>query len=143
MAYAHMHICHVLEPTLAGSIQHNWKHGHMNIKPEQMWWQFHQTWVSGFEGLLEKGIQEQWYSNINVADRCVLQHSYRVKNLQSIVTGWSSVGLPYPGSRRSWIHMYIIIIPAAGGQVIARFYPTASWMLCLKTQKQSMRATSR
>ena len=143
VVYAHTHIRHALDPTLAGSIQHNWKRGHMNIKPEQMWWRFRRTWVSGFEGLLEQGVREQWYNNINVADRYVLQHSCGVKNLHSVVTGWSSVGWQYPGSRRSWIHMYIIIIPAAGGQVVARFYPTASRMLCSKIQKQSTLVTSR
>jgi hypothetical protein len=56
VAYAHTHIRHALDPTLAGSIQHNWKRGHMNIKPEQMWWQSHRTWTSGFEDLLDKGI---------------------------------------------------------------------------------------
>lgn len=73
MAYAHTHIRHALDPTLAGTIQHNWKRGHMNIKPEQMWWRFRRTWVGGFEELLEKGIQQQWYNNVNVTDKYVLQ----------------------------------------------------------------------
>jgi hypothetical protein len=44
----------------------------MNIKPEQMWWRFRRTWVSGFEELLEKGLQEQWYNPVNITDRYVL-----------------------------------------------------------------------
>jgi hypothetical protein len=34
-----------------------------------MWWRFCHTWVPGFERLLEKGIKEQWYDGVNVADR--------------------------------------------------------------------------
>jgi hypothetical protein len=55
VAYAHTHIRHVLDPTLAGSIQHNWKRGHMNIKSEQIWLRFRRTWVSGFEELWKEG----------------------------------------------------------------------------------------
>lgn len=71
VAYAHTHIRHALDPTLVGTIQHNWKRGHMNVKPEQMWWRFRRTWVAGFEALLEKGVQHQWYNTVNVADRYV------------------------------------------------------------------------
>ena len=59
------------------------------------------------------------------------------------VTGWFSVGWPFPGSSRRPTHMYIITIPAAGEQVVTRFYPIASQMLCLKTQNWLMLATSR
>jgi hypothetical protein len=78
VAYAHTHIRHALDPTLTGSIQHSWKRGHTNIKPEQMWWRFHRTWVSGFEKLLEEGVKEQWYNTVNVADRYVLQRRHKV-----------------------------------------------------------------
>ena len=37
VAYAHTHLHHVLDPSLSGTIQHQWMHGHSNIKPEQMW----------------------------------------------------------------------------------------------------------
>ena len=72
VAYAHTHIRHSLDPTLAGSIQHQWKPGHTNIKPEQMWARFRKTWVPGFETLLDKGIHRQWYNILNISDRCVL-----------------------------------------------------------------------
>lgn len=75
MAYAHTHIRHALDPTLAGTIQHNWKYGHSNIKPEQMWWRFRRTWVPGFERLLEQGVKEQWYDIVNVADKYVMSMS--------------------------------------------------------------------
>ena len=71
VAYAHTHIWHSLYPMLAGSIQHQWKCGHTNIKPEQMWARFCKTWVPGFEKLLDKGIHRQWYNIVNITDRCV------------------------------------------------------------------------
>jgi hypothetical protein len=73
VAYAHTHIRHAIDPTLAGTIQHSWKYGHSNIKQEQMWWRFRRTWVPGFERLLEEGIEEQWYDDVNVADKYVRQ----------------------------------------------------------------------
>ena len=79
VAYAHTHIRHALDPTLSGSIQHQWKRGHSNIKPEQMWWRFRKTWVPGFEKLLEKGITRQWYNVINVGDRYAGHSSYGLR----------------------------------------------------------------
>lgn len=69
VAYAHTHIRHMLDPSLAGSIQHQWMHGHSNIKPEQMWSRFRRMWSPGFESLLQKGIGQRWYDDVNVADR--------------------------------------------------------------------------
>jgi len=71
VAYAHTHIRHALNPTLAGSIQHQWKRGHTNIRPEQMWSWFCKMWVPGFEKLLQTGIQKHWYDMVNIGDRCV------------------------------------------------------------------------
>ena len=71
MAYAHTYIQHSLDQTLTGSIQHQWKCGHRNIKPEQMWLRFRKTWVPGFEQLLDKGLEQQWYNIVNITDRCV------------------------------------------------------------------------
>jgi len=74
VAYAHTHLHHVLDPSLSGTIQHQWMHGHSNIKPEQMWSQFRWMWTPGFENVLQKGISQQWYHDINVADRYVIYH---------------------------------------------------------------------
>lgn len=71
VAYAHTHIRHALDPALAGSIQHQWKRGHTNIRPEQMWSRFRKMWVPGFEKLLQKGIQKRWYDMVNIGDRYV------------------------------------------------------------------------
>ncbi|KAF8494702.1 hypothetical protein F5888DRAFT_1616836 [Russula emetica] len=73
VAYAHTHIRHMLDPSLSGSIQHQWMHGHSNIKPEQMWSRFRRMWAPGFESLLQKGISQQWYDDVNVADRLVFR----------------------------------------------------------------------
>jgi hypothetical protein len=69
VAYAHTHIRQALDPRLSGSIQHNWKSGHTNIKPEQMWWRFRQTWAPGYEDLLQEGLIKQWYNDINIGDK--------------------------------------------------------------------------
>jgi hypothetical protein len=74
VTYAHTHLHHQLDPSLSGSIQHQWMHGHSNIRPEQMWSQFHRMWVPGFENLLQEGIRQQWYHDINVADRYITCH---------------------------------------------------------------------
>lgn len=42
-----------------------------------MWWRFRRTWTSGFEELLDRGIKQQWYNIVNVADRYVFQTSMR------------------------------------------------------------------
>jgi len=82
VAYAHTHIRHALDPSLSGSIQHNWKHGHFNIKPEQMWLQFHWTWTNGFEELLEKGVRQQWYNVVNITDQYVVfQRPHSIQSL--------------------------------------------------------------
>jgi hypothetical protein len=71
VACAHTHIRHALDPTLSGSIQHEWRHGPSDMKSEQMWCRFRKTWAPGFEALLEKGIEQLWYDSANVADRYV------------------------------------------------------------------------
>jgi hypothetical protein len=93
VAYAHTHIRHALDPTLAGSIQHNWKRGHGNIKPEQMWSRFRRTWVSGFEQLLERGVEQQWYDSVNIADRYVFQRPPWVKLMENdrLVFRWLAI----------------------------------------------------
>jgi hypothetical protein len=72
VACAHTHIRHMLDPSLSGSIQHQYMHGHSNIKPAQMWSRFRRMWAPGFESLLQKGISQQWYDDVNVADRYVV-----------------------------------------------------------------------
>lgn len=93
MAYAHTYIYHALDPTLSGSIQHNWKCGHLNIKPEQMWARLWWTGINGFEELLNKGIQQQWYNIVNIADRYGFWHPRSVQSSQSdrLVFRWLAI----------------------------------------------------
>ncbi len=101
VAYAHTHIRHALDPTLSGSIQHQWKHGHSNVKPEQMWWRFRRTWVTGFESLLEKGVKRQWYDSVNVADRyacCIYADIGHGTNAQKACLSLASYSLDPEGS---------------------------------------------
>ncbi len=74
VACAHTHIRHMLDPSLSGSIQHQYMHGHSNIRPKQMWARFRRVWTPGFENLLQKGISQQWYDDVDVADRYVVRH---------------------------------------------------------------------
>jgi hypothetical protein len=60
-----------MDPRLSGSIQHQWKHGHTNTEPEQMWRRFRRMWAPGFEALLEEGVTKQWYNVDNIVDRYV------------------------------------------------------------------------
>ena len=144
VAYAHTHIRHALDPTLSGSIQHQWKHSHSNVKPEQMWWRFHRTWAPGYEKLLEEGVKQQWFDFTNVTDRCIRRVIYRrPPSLQSTETGLSSVGWPFLGSRRRWIHMSASITRCANGQIVTRCYPMVFRTPCSTTQKPSTRLTSK
>jgi len=148
VAYAHTHIWHSLDPTLAGSIQHQWKRGHTNIKPEQMWSRFRKTWVPGFERLLDKGIQRQWYNVINITDRCVtvlhvIDTCLRVYALYCLEIGLCFVGWPSLGSSGRRICMCMATTPHAEGHAIGRCYPQVFRMSCLKTQKASTLLISR
>ena len=90
VAYAHTHIRHSLDATLVGSIQHQWKYGHTNVKPEQMWSRFRKTWVPGFERLLDEGIKRQWYDIINITDRCVAIYD----RIWTVLTHHAYLGIP-------------------------------------------------
>jgi len=71
VARAHSHIRHALDPQLPDTIQHQWTHGDSTVNPGPMWWRFRKTWVPGFEGLLEKGITNQWYNTDDITDKYV------------------------------------------------------------------------
>ncbi len=54
-------ICHCLDASLAGTLQHRWMQNKQNIKPEILWANFHHTFTPEFETLFDKGINEDWY----------------------------------------------------------------------------------
>lgn len=73
IAYAQTVIRQKLDPSLKGTIQHNWMRGHgRNVKPERSWGRLRDMWSKGFEDLFEEGIRNQWYNPDNTLDRCVV-----------------------------------------------------------------------
>ena len=144
VAYAHTHIRHALDPTLAGTIQHQWKRGHTNVKPEQMWWRFRKMWAPGFENLLQKGIERQWYNNVNIGDRCVQLLYVRLLNQIDLnKIGWCFVGWPSLGYSKRLIHTFIITIRHPEGHPIGRYCLQGFRTSYSKTQKLSMLSISR
>lgn len=94
-----------------------------------MWWRFRKTWVPGFEKLLEKGITQQWYNDINVADKYACHEIHGgFEPYKVLKTGLFFVGWPYHGSRRKPIRMYTTTTQAAEGRIVARYYQMAFQM---------------
>ena len=69
IAYAQTFMRQELDPELIGTLQHNFMRGHTNIKPERAWARLRETWSKGFEAMLDKGVENQWYNTNNVVDR--------------------------------------------------------------------------
>ena len=61
VAYAQTTLRHCMEPSLTGTIQHQWFRKHRNIKPEIHWSVFRRDWAVGFQALLDKGVDAQYY----------------------------------------------------------------------------------
>ncbi|KZT62181.1 hypothetical protein CALCODRAFT_426458, partial [Calocera cornea HHB12733] len=55
----------LLDPTLVGTLQHQWMRGHTNIKPEIFWSKLRRQWSEGWEALFQEGIDEGWY-DVNI-----------------------------------------------------------------------------
>ncbi|TEB37828.1 hypothetical protein FA13DRAFT_1785715 [Coprinellus micaceus] len=65
IADAQTHLRQLLDPQLAGSIQHNWKRKKTNVKAEIEWSQFRRRWAPGFENILERGVVAGHYDLSN------------------------------------------------------------------------------
>lgn len=65
VAKAQSFIRQELDPSLQGMVQHVWRRGKMNPKPEIEWSKLRRTWLPGFEDLLDVGVQEGWYDKGN------------------------------------------------------------------------------
>ncbi|KZT59601.1 hypothetical protein CALCODRAFT_407535, partial [Calocera cornea HHB12733] len=50
-----------LDPTLLGTLQHQWMRGHANIKPEIFWSKLRRQWSDGWECLFDRGLVDGWY----------------------------------------------------------------------------------
>ena len=61
VANAHTVIRQMLDPSLAGTMQHRFAKGHNNILSEIKWSVFRRDFSPGFENILEEGIQKGWY----------------------------------------------------------------------------------
>ena len=61
VAYAQTTLCHQMDPSLDGSIQHRWFQKHGNIKPEIHWSVFRRDWAVGFQALLDEGVDNGYY----------------------------------------------------------------------------------
>ena len=62
VANAHTSACHLLDPSLAEMLQHQWMQKHQNIKPKAHWSIMRSDWAPGFEDLLKTGVQNGWYN---------------------------------------------------------------------------------
>ncbi|KZO89445.1 hypothetical protein CALVIDRAFT_464988, partial [Calocera viscosa TUFC12733] len=62
IAKAHSVLRQLLDPTLEGTLQHNWKPGHGNIKPEAKWSQVRREFSPGCEAMLDQGLHNRWYN---------------------------------------------------------------------------------
>ncbi|KAI9434815.1 hypothetical protein H4582DRAFT_1818292, partial [Lactarius indigo] len=87
VAYAQTALHHHMEPSLDGSIQHRWFRKHGNIKPEIHWSVFRRDWAVGFQKLLDKGVDEQYY---DVGDplECLVFRFVFIPFMQREVDAW-------------------------------------------------------
>ncbi len=72
IANAHTSIRQSMDTTgaLAGTLQHQWMHGHANIKPEIAWKQFRIRFSRGFENLFETELYKA-YNPVNALQKSV------------------------------------------------------------------------
>ncbi|KZT57565.1 hypothetical protein CALCODRAFT_433971, partial [Calocera cornea HHB12733] len=50
-----------LDPSLVGTLQHQWMRGHTNVKPEIRWSQLRREFTAQYENLFAAGVINQWY----------------------------------------------------------------------------------
>ncbi|KZT57983.1 hypothetical protein CALCODRAFT_410741, partial [Calocera cornea HHB12733] len=73
MANAQTLLRQLLDPTLAGTLQHQWMRGHANIKPEIFWSKLRRQWSEGWEAVFEDGLTEGWYDPEVVLERLLFR----------------------------------------------------------------------
>ncbi|KAL1687133.1 hypothetical protein GGG16DRAFT_117261 [Schizophyllum commune] len=62
-----------LDPSLEGTLQHQWRRNKTNIKPETFWSVLRRYWSPGFEDILEGGQLQDVYNADNAVDRLVFR----------------------------------------------------------------------
>ncbi|KAG9311682.1 hypothetical protein JVU11DRAFT_7919 [Chiua virens] len=55
----------ILDPSLAGFIQHRWMRLKKNVMPEIAWSQLRRRFTPGFEAILQQGVDSGWYDPDN------------------------------------------------------------------------------
>ncbi|KAL1737827.1 hypothetical protein HDZ31DRAFT_70735 [Schizophyllum fasciatum] len=61
VANCQTHIRQLLDPTLAGTLQHQWRWNKTNVKPEAFWSYLRRHVTPGFEDVLEFGMEQRLY----------------------------------------------------------------------------------
>ena len=69
VAKAQTILCQSLDASLEGTIQHQWKPGHNNIKPEIAWSQMRRRFAPEFEKTLDEGLNDGTYDPGNVIQK--------------------------------------------------------------------------
>ncbi|KAI9447090.1 hypothetical protein BJY52DRAFT_1206604 [Lactarius psammicola] len=87
VAYAQTALHHNMEPSLNGSIQHQWFRKHGNIKPEIHWSVFRRDWAVGFQALLDRGVDEGYY-DIGDPLECLVFRFIFIPFIQREVDAW-------------------------------------------------------
>ncbi|KIK73658.1 hypothetical protein PAXRUDRAFT_177824, partial [Paxillus rubicundulus Ve08.2h10] len=66
-------LCQVNDLSLQGFVQHRWMRTKKNIMPEIAWSQLQRRLAPGFEGLLNEGVDSDWYDLDNTLQLMVFQ----------------------------------------------------------------------
>jgi hypothetical protein len=106
--------CH-MDPTLAGTLQHQWRRGHSNIKPEIFWSKLRRQWSEGWEELFEEGLHAGWYDTSQRLDVYVQALSLVLK---------------------------LIILQTTFSMACNTYAPSRSRSLCLHSQQQQAQGRS-
>lgn len=72
IANGHTILRHYQDPSLEGTVQHQYMWEKKNVMPEIEWSQLRRRWTPGFEDLLDYGMQQGWHSCENTLEKFVI-----------------------------------------------------------------------
>ncbi|KAF8996698.1 hypothetical protein BDQ17DRAFT_1249445 [Cyathus striatus] len=87
LANGHTFLRHYHDPALQGTLQHRWMHSKKNVKPEITWSQLRRRFTPGFEDILERGINEDFYHPDHTIEAMVFRWVF-IPWLQSELDGY-------------------------------------------------------
>jgi hypothetical protein len=58
-----------MDPSLADTLQHIWKHRKTNVKSEANWSVWRRDFAPGFEDIFEHGVRRGWYDPNKVLEK--------------------------------------------------------------------------